>query len=60
MSGAVSSCVARKFKSSTDIYNSRGKEQHYNKNDYSRISLDHNIPFGDSQDIISFHLIVLL
>ena len=26
-----------------------------NKNDYRRISLGHNIPFGDSQDIISFH-----
>ena len=31
-----------------------------NKNDYGRISSGHIIPFGDSQDIISFHLIVSL
>ena len=30
----------------------------YNKNDYGRISSGHIIPFGNSQDIISFHLIV--
>ena len=28
-----------------------------NKNDYGRISSGHIIPFGDSQDIISFHFI---
>ena len=30
-----------------------------NKNDYGRISSGHIIPFGDSQDIISFHFISL-
>ena len=30
-----------------------------NKNDYGRISSGHIIPFGGSQDIISFHFISL-
>ena len=30
-----------------------------NKNDYGRISSAHIIPFGDSQDIISFHRFIV-
>jgi len=36
------------------------RQYNKNKNDYSRISSGHIIPFGDSQDIISFHFMVLL
>ena len=30
-----------------------------NKNDYGRIRSGHIIPFGDSQDIISFHCFIV-